>query len=374
MGEARRVKRVVARSVGLALGLVAALGGHALAHDPFEVTTDAHISGGELRLHTTLSLLSAGRICLPPERASRRLVAAEFEAMRPALETCARGFFQVAQAGAPLAPRAVRLALTVEEDLDMNVIYARPTRSPLAFDAIYLRRLTHPSAGVVLTVTGERAFLGQEVLRPDAPTFAVSLEPDAAGLAAPPAPAPSFKQFLALGVQHILGGYDHLLFLLGLLIACRTLRAVLTVVTCFTVAHSVTLALAGLDLVSLPGRIVEPVIAASIVFIGVENLRQRARDAPRGRYALTFLFGLAHGFGFASALREIGLGAPGAPIVLPLLGFNLGVELGQIAIATIALPVLWTLRRRPLFARYGPGAISIAISVAGLIWLVQRIA
>ena len=344
------------------------------AHDPFEVTTDAHISGGELRLHTTLSLLSAGRMCLPPERAARRLVAAEFEAARPALEACARGFYQLAQAGAPLAPMAARLTVTVEEDLDMIVTYARPTRSPLAFDAVYLRRLTHPSAGVVLTVTGERAFLGQEVLRPDAPTFAVALEPDgrAPGAAPAPAPSPSWRQFLALGVRHILGGYDHLLFLLGLLIACRTLRAVLAVVTCFTLAHSVTLALASLDLVSLPGRIVEPVIAASIVVIGIENLRRHS-GGPTGRYVLTCLFGLMHGFGFATALRQIGLGAPGAPIVVPLLGFNLGVELGQIAIATIALPILWGLRRLPPFARYGPDAISIAISAAGLIWLVQRL-
>ena len=290
----------------------------------------------------------------------------------------------------------MRLVLTVEDDLDIITTYARPTRSPLAFDAVYLRRISNPSAGVVLTVTGERAFLGQQLLRPDQPTLAVSLEPDAAVASPARAPQPSFGQFLALGVRHILTGYDHLLFLLGLLIACRTLRAMLGVVTCFTLAHSVTLALAGLRVVTLPGRLVEPVIAASIIVIGLENLRWRARAStpaatatsgggPPGRYLVTFIFGLMHGFGFAAALRDTGLGLEGAqvllPVFLPLLGFNLGVEIGQIAVAAVALPFLWWLRTSPSFVRRGNQgipvgismAISAGISAAGLVWLVQRL-
>ncbi len=447
----------------------------ALAHDPFEVTTDAHIAGAALQLHTTLSLLTAGRVCFP-ERGRSRLLAAEFSARRPALETCARAFFRVTEATLPLTPSAVTLTPTVENDLDVRVSYPRPTRSPLQFDALFLRRLTQPSAGVVLTVTGEHAFLGQQVLRAESPTLEVSLAPESAAHA----PAPSFLQFLALGVRHILTGYDHLLFLLALLIACRGWRAVLGVVTCFTVAHSITLALAGMDLVRFPARVVEPLIAATIVAVGVENLvqsrrkRQLARSAlsltpdespqnsarrrmlpvpspvrggglgrgetlraaalapvvsrkacplpsplrqtgegtgkvrdceesgadssapalsrgrergldarvadvaasepPRTRYILTFAFGLLHGFGFAMALREIGLGARGAPILRPLLGFNLGVELGQVVVAAVALPLLWQLRRRvPLFARYGGHALSAALAGVGLLWLLQRL-
>ena len=372
--------------IGLLIPPAAALpAGRAAAHDPFEITTDAHISGDQLRLHTTLSLLTAGRICLP-ERAGRPLLAPELGSTRAPLEACVRDFYRMTAAGAALAPRAVLMSLTVEDDLDIKVTYPRPTQGPLRFDAVYLRRLSHPSAGVVLTVTGERAFLGQQVLRPENPTLEVSLAPDTAALAGAAAagPSPSFQQFLVLGVEHILTGYDHLLFLLGLLIACRNLRAVLGVVTCFTLAHSVTLALAGLNVVSLPSRLVEPVIAATIVFIAIENLRQRPapddRDAaegaatqPRGRYFITFFFGLVHGFGFAMALREIGLGAAGAPILRPLLGFNLGVELGQLAVAAVVLPILWRLRAVKLFARYGAGVVSALIAVAGLIWFVQRI-
>jgi hydrogenase/urease accessory protein HupE len=354
--------------VALAVGLSAS----SWAHDPFEITTDAHIAGVELRLHTTLSLLTAGRICLP-DRGRQPLLRPAFEGARATLESCARGFYLVTEAGGALPVRALRLALTVEDDLDLTVTYPRPTRSPLGFDALYLRRISNPSAGAVLTVTGERAFLGQQVLRADSPTLSVSLDPDSAAPDANTrstlAPPPSFAQFLALGVRHILTGYDHLFFLLGLLIACRTLRAALGVVTCFTLAHSVTLALAGLQIITLPSRIVEPVIAATIIFVGVENLR----GATRGRYLLTFVFGLMHGFGFAAALRAIGLGSHGAPIRLPLFAFNLGVEAGQIAVASIALPILWRLRRVPLFARHGDRAVSILICVAGAVWLVQRL-
>jgi hypothetical protein len=364
------------------------------AHDPFEVTTDAHIAGGALQLHTTLSLLTASRVCLPA-RGRTPLPAAEFPSQRAALESCARDFFRVTESSAPLAPTAITLVPTVEDDLDVRVTYPRPTRSPLHFDALFLRHLTQPSAGVVLTVTGERAFLGQQVLRAESPALEVSLEPDTTA-----APSPSFRQFFALGVRHILTGYDHLLFLFALLLACRGWRAVLGVITCFTVAHSITLALAGLDVVRVPARLVEPLIAATIVAVGIENLARSAlsltderapplarpaptlalpRGGPRergselSRYVLTFAFGLLHGFGFAMALREIGLGARGAPILRPLLGFNLGVEVGQLAVAAIALPALWQLRRVPVFARHGGRALSVAIAGVGLIWLLQRI-
>jgi hypothetical protein len=100
------------------------------------------------------------------------------------------------------------------------------------------------------------------------------------------------------------------------------------VITCFTLAHSVTLGLAALDFVTLSPRLVEPLIAASIVFVGVENLLRR--DDPRGRWALTLAFGLIHGFGFAGVLKDAGLGSSGAALLVPLFSFNLGVELGQV--------------------------------------------
>jgi hypothetical protein len=116
---------------------------------------------------------------------------------------------------------------------------------------------------------------------------------------------------------------------------------------------------------------VEAAIAASIVFVGAENLWRRGAEPP-GRWALTFVFGLVHGFGFASVLRDLGVGSGGQGIGMPLFTFNLGVEVGQVAIAAVVLPVVWQLRKREWFIRAGVPVISGIVAVAGLFWLLQR--
>ena len=361
---------MTARGAGRALIVVAiaVLGGQASAHDPFEITTDAHVSGDRLNLHTTMSLLTATRSCFRGQSALRRLAPADFEASRPIFLACARDFYLVTSGGEPLPVLSTSVALTVEGDVDIKVATPRPSKSPLVFEAPNLRGLV-ARAGVVLTVTGERTFLGQELLRPDAARLEIPIGPDAEAPGTPP--LPSFRQYLGLGIRHILTGYDHLLFLLGLLVVCRRFRTVAGIVTCFTLAHSVTLALAALDVVKLSGRIVEPLIAATIVFVGVENIVRG--EEPKGRWALTFGFGLVHGLGFASALRDIGLGAFGTSVVGPLVGFNLGVELGQLAVAAVLLVLLWQLRRLPVFARHGTRAASALVAAIGLFWLCQRL-
>jgi len=181
----------------------------------------------------------------------------------------------------------------------------------------------------------------------------------------------SFTNFLCLGVKHILTGYDHLLFLFGLLLVARGFFSSLGIITSFTIAHSITLAVATLHLVQIPSRIVEPLIAASIVFVGIENLLRG--DIPTARRVVAFGFGLIHGFGFASALREAGIGSGTGGIVLPLFSFNLGVELGQIMVAALALPIIWKLRENPMFiARWAP-ACSAAVVLLGSFWFVQRV-
>ena len=181
----------------------------------------------------------------------------------------------------------------------------------------------------------------------------------------------SFTNFLCLGVKHILTGYDHLLFLFGLLLVARGFFSSLGIITSFTIAHSITLAVATLHLVQIPSRIVEPLIAASIVFVGIENLLRG--DIPTARRMVAFGFGLIHGFGFASALREAGIGSGTGGILLPLFSFNLGVELGQIMVAAVALPIIWKLRENPMFiARWAP-ACSAAVVLLGSFWFVQRV-
>ncbi len=180
-----------------------------------------------------------------------------------------------------------------------------------------------------------------------------------------------FLEFFILGIRHIVTGYDHLLFLFGLLVVCRTPRSAVLLITCFTVAHSLTLALATFDLITLPSRFVEATIAASILYVGLENLARRDR-VLRWRGLLTFGFGLVHGLGFASVLREMGIAQHGTGAVVPLIAFNSGVEVGQLAIAAIVLPLIWQLRRRPAFLRVGVPACSVLVAAAGAYWLLER--
>ncbi len=177
-------------------------------------------------------------------------------------------------------------------------------------------------------------------------------------------------RFVWLGIQHIATGYDHLAFLLGLLIATATLRSLVKVITSFTVAHSITLALATFNIVVLPSRFTESMIAASILYVAVENL---VRKTTIDRWKLTFLFGLVHGFGFSNVLREMQL--PRANLALSLFSFNLGVEIGQLVFVVLLFPALEDLMRsgRTLWGQpWLRPAISIAIGLLAAYWFVQR--
>jgi hydrogenase/urease accessory protein HupE len=190
-------------------------------------------------------------------------------------------------------------------------------------------------------------------------------------IAEPPPPkeaAPVFTPLLRMGVEHILTGYDHLLFLLGLVLVGRPIRSLIAAITAFTFAHSITLALAAFDVWAPSSRIVEPLIALSIAYIGIENAF--VRDA-RGRWRVTLFFGLVHGFGFAGALREIAM--PRAEIPTALFAFNLGVELGQLAVLAALLPLVLAARKTAIWERVGMRACTMAIAAAGLIWFVSRL-
>lgn len=174
--------------------------------------------------------------------------------------------------------------------------------------------------------------------------------------------------FFRLGVEHILTGVDHVLFLAALLLGGGAAGALFTTITAFTVAHSVTLALAVAGGVTLPGRVVESVIAASIAWVALENLAfPRARSR---RWLVSFAFGLVHGFGFADALTPLAL--PRAGLAWALVGFNLGVETGQALVIVSVLPLLVWARRRG-WERAVVRAGSAALTVVGLAWLVERL-
>ena len=171
-----------------------------------------------------------------------------------------------------------------------------------------------------------------------------------------------------LGIEHILTGYDHLLFLVAVVLVGGSLRAILAAVTAFTLAHSVTLALAALGVWAPRPALVEPAIALSIAYVGIENCL--VRDIGR-RWRLTFVFGLIHGFGFAGALREIAVSAAELPVALA--SFNVGVEAGQLAVLAVVLPCTAWLAGRRRFAAGGLQATSVGISAIGLGWFVVRV-
>ena len=199
-----------------------------------------------------------------------------------------------------------------------------------------------------------------------------------------PNPWTTFAAFVVQGIWHVWTGYDHLAFLLSLLLPCAltvargawrpaeglrvVLRDLLRIITAFTVAHSITLGLATLQVVSVSARIIEPLIAATIVIAALLNLFPKA---ARLRLPLAFSFGLIHGFGFALALSEL---APvRGQIVALLAGFNIGVELAQLSVVLLVAPVLVVLRQSAVYATRLMPAASVAVAAAGCIWLGARL-
>jgi hypothetical protein len=178
------------------------------------------------------------------------------------------------------------------------------------------------------------------------------------------------KTFIPSGTHHILIGPDHILFLIGLLLLGGSWMALVRIVTAFTIGHSITLSLAALNIFSPPPSIIEPAIALSIVFVGADNLvRGDGRDL-RAWVALTF--GLVHGFGFANVLREFGL--PREALGWSLFSFNLGVEIGQLAVVLAVASVLTAIRRRSeLIGARVAVAGSVVVIAAGTYWFVQRV-
>jgi hydrogenase/urease accessory protein HupE len=178
------------------------------------------------------------------------------------------------------------------------------------------------------------------------------------------------KTFIPSGIHHIMIGPDHILFLVGLLLLGGSWVALLKIVTAFTVGHSVTLSLAALNVVTPPATVIEPAIALSIVFVGADNLvRGTGRDL---RMWVALVFGLVHGFGFANVLREFGL--PREALGWSLFSFNVGVEIGQLAIVLLVMAALTAIQRRSATVRQRVAfAGSLVVIAAGTYWFVQRV-
>jgi hypothetical protein len=233
-----------------------------------------------------------------------------------------------------------------------------------AREVTFFASLAFPQVRLAVTRPGE----GQgpmELVTPGAESRPLALT----GPSVPPGAGETLRRFLALGVTHILPfGLDHVLFVAGLALLSPRLGPLLAQVTAFTLAHTLTLALSSYGVVSLPSRVVEPLIALSIVYVGLENaVSPRLRPS---RLVLVFAFGLLHGLGFAGVLAEMGL--PERHHLLALLAFNVGVELGQLAVIALvaAALALWGLRGGDRRSLVRPA--SLVIAAIGLFWTFER--
>jgi hypothetical protein len=363
------------------------------AHAPFDCSARVIVHNDSAEVMVTVGSTLGENFLRPAQINPARLPNGHPYALNPDLAT---NFFATTADGTLLAPREADV-ITDGLEFQFRFVFALAPAKALRLQSLSLSAL-NPPRNEPLVVTDENGnILGSAILTPAKDTADFSLSATlfpaqtnrtvayVPGTNPPtdtnpgtvpetrPKPQPCFGDFLQLGIGHILNieAFDHLLFLTALLLGCRRLKPMLLVITGFTVAHSITLALAALNLVTISPRIIEPAIAASIIFVAAENFRRVEKSWPR--YALTCGFGLIHGFGFAGALRASGLGGTGSEIALPLVAFNCGVEVGQLIVAAVLLPLLLLLGKSPWFARYGPRLISGLIIVIAAYWLCRRI-
>jgi hypothetical protein len=270
--------------------------------------------------------------------------------------------------GAACAGALDSATLTEQDGVRVRAHYTCPAPvSALDVELPLLDALSHGHRHVATARVGEAS--QEDLLYRGHDTISVGATPSGSGSQpARGASRPGFLGFLALGVEHILTGYDHLVFLFGLILVGGRVRALVGVITAFTVAHSITLALAALDVWSPPSRLVEAAIALSIVYVGVENFFVTNAE---GRWRITFPFGLVHGFGFASALREVSLSRAEIPVAL--VSFNLGVEAGQLLVMAVLLPAVLFLRKKKWLERRETQVLSALVAGLGAVWFVLRV-
>lgn len=235
----------------------------------------------------------------------------------------------------------------------------------LSGKSVGVEGIASSQADVLLRITLRDGRRIRHVLKAEAPSFRIDVDSSRAGV---------FKDYVVLGVGHILTGRDHLLFVLALVLLVGWGRSLAWTITSFTAGHSVTLALASLGVVHVPQAPIEAAIALSIYFLAVELTSVR-KGIPtltqRAPWAVAAGFGLLHGLGFAGALAEVGL--PTAEIPLALFAFNLGIELGQLAFVGAVLLVAAALRRLPVaWPQWAKAALAYGIGTMAILWFLQR--
>jgi hydrogenase/urease accessory protein HupE len=342
----------------------------ALAHDPGLSTATIKLYTNRLDAVLGFSRVDVAQIVDLDKDRDGKISKEELAEGAVELKESAQEALEVTFDDRPVVVTETRCEFDDNNNATVSISFSARPFTNLVIRSKWLARLP-PGHRQLLTLQTTDGILVERLLSANNDQVTIQIDPEQTTPLAQPAKAGSFTDFLVMGVKHIWTGYDHLLFLFGLLIVTRNFASAVKIITCFTLAHSITLAVATLSLIKIHSRIVEPMIAASIIYVGLENLLRG--DDPKGRWLLTFIFGLIHGFGFASVLRELGVGANGTGITVPLLSFNLGVEVGQVIIAALVLPIIWKLRANPVFLRRWVPVCSLGVALVGSFWFVQRI-
>lgn len=346
------------------------------AHDPGLSTAQIAIFSDRIEILAGFAPSDARFLIDPQAAAADPFGDLDFVSARPGLAAAAHGLWRVQIDGVTLEPAVVSADLVAGDNLSLSIRYPKPPGLKSAtFTSARIGDFPAGHRQFVVVTDHRGAMLAKKLISQKSPQISLEEAPVGAPVATTRSSGtdsgPTWLGFLILGVEHIATGYDHLLFLLALLVVCTSFRSIVTIISCFTVAHSLTLAAATFSLVDLSPRLVEPLIAASIVYVGLENLVRGGLE-PKGRWLLTFAFGLIHGLGFASVLKDLGVGSSSGAL-LPLVCFNLGVELGQIALASAVLPLLWRIRRYPWFVHRGVALASLVVTGCGAFWFAERV-
>ncbi len=341
------------------------------AHDPGLSNIDVKIESNRLTALLVYNYVDIEGAVMVDQNLDRTITTEEFSAAQAQLEELARKAIIVKVNGAVVPPSEVQVRIAKAEDgrdtAYFSLVYPATPSSSLIIKSNLMDQLSRGHREYFRLTNAASNTIAERLLDANNATAEVT----AGELSAALGRWHTFKQFLLLGIEHILLGFDHLCFLLALLLVATTLGSVLKIVTSFTLAHSITLALAAFDKVTLSPSIVEPMIAVSIVYVGLENIWRKGKDIE-GRWLLTFAFGLIHGFGFAGVLKELNIGAGGSGIAVPLVSFNVGVEMGQLAVAALVWPLLQWLRKRPELTTKLIPVGSLLVAIAGGYWLIER--
>jgi hydrogenase/urease accessory protein HupE len=338
----------------LALFLCCAFSGSVSGHDISQSDSRLEVHGHEVRVAFRLNLVELGYV---DANGNGFISYDELDNSIGRVYADIKQHYVLQGPALPIQITLERYGVIEDHMLDAEIVYEFPQEVTQLRVTSTLYQITRPGHQH-LTSANLNGTIHEAVLNAANPTAVFSSD-DASTMK-------TFWSFFRLGIMHIFTGYDHLAFLVGLLIVTTSLGSLIKIITSFTVAHSITLALSTFNIVVLPTRLTESVIALSIVYVALENLLGiRAIE----RYRITFLFGLAHGFGFSNVLREMELSR--LHLGLSLFSFNLGVEAGQVAFVLVLFPLILyiaTVSWRRQFQK----AVSLVVMCLAMYWFVQR--